>query len=235
MKTLIFVVSFTLFALLQIGCASKGFNRGELKEQVGVVKPQYDDQEIKETFAKKANLPKPFKIGVYFKSPGRARGMDGDWRWTEQDKAQLEEIGKDLKSTGLVSEVFPIVGSVVTDESIKSLRLAAAKHHADALLIIGGAGQIDRYLNDWAWTYALLVPTLFVRGSVVDTLFITNATLWDVRNEYLYLTAEAEAITQNIYAAALGASDKVLLDQAKAESLKNLKGELMKMMKGTKL
>src|SRR5262245_2869421 len=144
MKTVSIFVCFAVMSLFQAGCASKGFNRGELIEQVGVIKPKYHDKEIKDAFAKKSNLPKPFKHGVYFKSPHKTKGMDGEWRWTEQDKALLEEIGKELKSEGIVSDVFPILGTLVADEDLKSLRLVAAKHHADALLIVGGAGQIDR-------------------------------------------------------------------------------------------
>jgi hypothetical protein len=235
MKAIYVIIPFVVLTLLQTGCSSKGFNRGELKEQVGVLKPKFDDKEIKEAFTKKSNLPKPFKLGVYFKSPNKTKGMDGEWRWTEQDKALLEEIGQEMKSEGLVSEIIPIMGSLVADEDIKSLRLVAAKHQADALLIVGGAGQIDRYINNWGWSYALLLPTFFVPGSQADTLFITNATLWDVRNEYLYLTAEAEATTKDTYIAAFGKQDKDLLDQTKTESLTNLKGELKKMIKGTKL
>lgn len=235
LQIILFLISFGALTSLHVGCASKGFNRGELKEQIGVIKPKYDDNEIKEAFTKKPNLPKPFKLAVYFKSPRRSKGMDGEWRWTEQDKALLEEIGKELKAEGVVSDVFPIMGSLVADEDLKSLRLVAAKHHADALLIVGGVGQIDRYINNWGWTYALLVPAFFVPGSEADTLFLSNASLWDVRNEYLYLTAEAEATTKKTYIAAFGKQDKELVDQAKTESLNNLKGEIKKMIKGTKL
>lgn len=224
-----------LFMGSVLGCASKGFNRGELREQVGVVKPEYNDKEIKDEFSKKSNLPRGFKLGVYFKSPSSAKNASNNWRWTEQDKSVLEDIAKDLKSEGIASDVFPILGSLVADEDIKSLRLAAAKHHADALLVIGGAGQIDRYINRWGWTYALILPTLFVPGSEADTLFITTASLWDVRNEYLYLSAEAESTVKNTYVAAFGKQDKELVNDAKTESLVHLKGELKKMLKGTKL
>jgi hypothetical protein len=219
-----------------LGCASKGFNRGELQNQVGVIKPVHDDKEIKDAFDKKPNLPKAFKVGVYFKSPERAnKNLLTNWRWTEEDKAILETVVSDLKKDGIVSDVFPIQGSLVADEDLKSLRLAAAKHHADALLVIGGAGQIDRYINGLGWTYALLLPALFVPGSEAETLFITNASLWDVRNEYLYLSAETEATTKKTYIAAFGQQDKDLLNDAKTKSLMNLKDELSKMIKGKKL
>lgn len=229
------IVLISLLAVFQIGCSSKGFNRGDLKAQIGVIQPQYNDQEIKEAFQKKSNLPKPFKLGVYFKSPNRTKGMIGDWRWTEQDKAIFEEVAKELKAEGIISDVFPIMGSLVSSEDMKSLRLVAAKHQADALLIIGGAGEIDRYINNWGWSYAFLLPTLFVPGSQADTLFMTHASLWDVRNEFLYLTAEAEATLKNTYVAAFGHQDKELINQAKLESLNNLKVEIKKMLQGKKL
>lgn len=231
----LWLLLFLPIVLLQFGCASKGFNRGELKEQVGVIRPAFDDKEIKEAYNKKPNLPKPFKLGVYFTTPKSAKGADKQWRWTEQDKALLEEIGKELKSEGLVSDVFPIVDTLVQSDELKSLRLVAAKHQADALLIVSGAGQIDRYINNWGWSYALLLPALFVPGSQADTLFVTSATMWDVRNEYLYLTAEAEATGKDTYIAAFGKQDKDLIDEAKTQSLGNLKQELKKMIKGTKL
>lgn len=224
----------TAVAVLTFGCASKGFNRGALQEQVGVLKPAYDDNEIKDAYNKKHNLPKPFKLGVYFMSSKQSH-VEPQWRWTEQDKSLLEEIGAELRAEGVVSDVFPIVGSLVTAEDLKSLRLVAAKHQADALLVVSGGAQIDRYINKWGWSYILLLPTLFVPGSEVDTLFIANASMWDVKNEFLYLTAEAEATSSDSYVAAFEKRDKDLVDEVKTQSLKKLKRELMKMIKGTKL
>jgi hypothetical protein len=234
MKSMISGLSLVL--LFQLGCASKGFNRGELKNQIGVTAPTYDDSAIKAAFAKKANLPKPFKLAVYFKSPASAKSANEnlEWRWTEQDKSVFDELTNDLKAKGLVSEVLPLNTSLITDEGIKSLRLAAAQMHADALLVVGGASDIDRYMNNWGWAYTLLVPTLFVPGSQADTLFMSNATLWDVRNEFLYLSAEAEATTQERYVAAFAKPDKVLINEAKTASLTNLKGEISKMVDGAK-
>lgn len=230
------VLKYFVFAALTLsvfGCVSTGFNRGALREQIGVVKPTYDDTQIKEAFTKKANLPKPFKLGVYFRQPQVVRG-ESKWRWSDQDKATLDEIGIELKSEGVVSEVFPIFDSVATSDDLKSLRLAAAKHQADALLIVSGATQIDRYTNNWGWSYLLLVPALFVPGSSADTLFVANASMWDVKNEFLYLTAETEATSSITYVPAFAKNDKDLIDQAKTLSMAKLKIELKKMIKGAK-
>ncbi len=234
-KHLALVATILAAAIFQIGCASRGFNRGELKEQIGVTKPKFDDKDIKEAYNKKPNLPKPFRLAVYFKNPSNMNRPDFSWHWSPADKAFLEEIGKALTKDNVVADVFPIVGSIVQDEDLRSLRLIAAKHQADALLVVSGAGQIDRYINNWGWTYALVVPALFVKGSQADTLFMSSASLWDVKNEYLYLTAETEATTSDRYIAAFGKQDKELIDEAKTKSLQNLKGEIEKMIRGTKL
>lgn len=218
------------------GCKSKGFNRGELNAQLGVATPQYDDNAIKAAFAKKANLPKPFKLAVYYKTPVEINQTKAEWRWTDEDRALLEQALGDLtKDRQIVSEVFPLMNSLVANEDIKSIRLAASRYQADAVLIIGGVGQIDRYTNNWGWSYALLLPVFFVPGSESQTLFMTNASLWDVRNEFLYLTAESEATVPENYVAAFGKRDQELLGSAKSEALKKLATELQKMIKGSKI
>ncbi len=219
-----------ILCFLITGCAS-GFNRGQLKQQIGVIHARFDDGDIQAAYNKKAALPKPFKLGIFFKSPANEK-----WRWSEQDKAYVtEELVKELKADGLVADVFPISNTLVADEDLKSLRLAAAKHQADALLIVGGGAQVDRYMNNWGWTYALLLPAFFVPGSKADTLFVANASLWDVRNEFLYLTAEAEATRSKTYVAAFGTKDKDLIVEAKLEAMSGLQTELRKMIKGVKL
>ena len=230
------VFAFCILAIIfAAGCSSKGFNRGELQAQVSVVKPSFDESEIKKAFDKKPNLPKPFKIAVYYKAPSFPKNDQGKWRWTDEDKAILDGVVSGLKASGAVSEIFPIISTIVQDESLKSLRLVAAKHQADALLIITGAAQTDRYINGWGWSYILLAPALFVPGSEADALFLSSASLWDVRNEYLYLTSEAEASVHETHIAAFGKRDEELFNQAKSKALANLKVELSKMINGEKL
>lgn len=61
-----------------------------------------------------------------------------------------------------------------------------------------------------------LLLTLFVQGSEADAIFVTSASLWDVKNGYLYLTAESEGIVKDKYAAAFGKSDKDLMNESRA-------------------
>lgn len=63
---------------------------------------------------------------------------------------------------------------------------------------------------------------------------MANAALWDVRNEYLYLTAEAEGEVKDSYIAAFGKTDKELSSETKLKALASLKGEIKKMIKGVR-
>ncbi len=226
-----FLISLTLFVS---GCASKGFNRGALQDQIGVKSPVVADKDIKEVLSRKSNLPKPFKLAIYFKKPDASDFKSPKWRWSDKDKDLILDAATELKSENLISDVFPILGSLVEGNDLKSIRVAAAKHGADAVLVIDGAGEIDKYINNWGWTYILLAPALFVPGSEADTLFMSSAAMWDVRNEFLYLSAEAEGKTNETHIALFGEKDEMRFEKAKTASLSNLKTEITRMVKGIK-
>lgn len=69
---------------------SFGFNRGKLKEQAGISKSVYDDKEIKEVYNKKPNLPKPFKLALYFKNPigSKNKVMNIEHTWPQSEGAR---------------------------------------------------------------------------------------------------------------------------------------------------
>lgn len=230
MKT---IITSLLLSFLLVGCASKGFNRGELKDQIGVKKLQVNDAEIKEVLKRKANLPKPFKLAVYFAKPANSlTHLRTKWRWTDKDRDALKSVEEQLKKEGLVSQVIPMMDSLVKEQDIKSIRLAAAKYGADAVLVIDGVADIDRYMNKLGYSYALLIPALFVPGSEVDGLFIANASLWDVRNEFLYLTAESEGTFYENYIPVFGTKDKEIIQASKQKAMEQLSKNISDMIKG---
>jgi hypothetical protein len=138
----------------------------------------------------KPQLPSPFNIAIYFAPSNR------DWNWLSEDKNTLLEIGSELKSKNIISNVFIIGDAIMEGTNNKAIRLAAARAGADAVLIIKGVSDIDRYNNILGPTYFLLLTLYFVPGTVIDSLFMVNASLWDVRNQYLYLSAEAEGFAK---------------------------------------
>lgn len=68
----------------------------------------------------------------------------------------------------------------------------AAQQGADTLLLVRGASQMEGGLNAKALSYIALVPMFFVEGNNVQSSFVTQAVLWDVRKPFVHLGVETE-------------------------------------------
>lgn len=226
MKTFINVL-ICLQLIIFIGCASKrkGFNRGALQNSMNQV--VVTDKNIEQTLHLKPQLPKKFKLGVYF-SQLRKTGYSGPYlRWTPEDKESFEDLEKELLETGRVSKVVLINDATVTEPNLKSVRLAAAQHGLDAVMIISGAYQFNMYPNYYAWSYLAVAPAFFVNGNVSESIVINRATMWDVRNQYLYMTAETEELNIKTHPALIRDSKK-MATETKRQAIGNLKAEIKK-------
>jgi len=213
------IITIALALLLAACASSSGFNRDYLRSSLEKDKPEVTDDEIRKALEASAQLPKPFKLAVY------TRLHTYNVNWSEEDKNELEILEKNLRAAGVVSDVVYLNSSMIEGESHAAIRLAAAHTGSDAVLIVHGAGTIDRYNNVLGASYILLVTPLFVPGTVTDGLFMLGASLWDVRNQYLYLSAEAEAEATKTAPGFL-LDDKAVLDEAKSKSVRLLRKEL---------
>jgi hypothetical protein len=188
------------------------------------------DSEIAKTLSLKPQLPKPFVLAVYFKEPTfERRTLNQKWRWTDEDEQTILSSLDNLKKNGELAAIIPISDAVVSGQDIKSLRLAAAHYGADALMVVTGTSDRDSYENNWGWTYIALVTAFFVPASVNDVLFIADATLWDVRNGYLYAAANAESISRETHPAVF-VDVKEQVNHAKTDTLNQLRNEFLKRM-----
>lgn len=215
-----------LSALLLItSCTtSRGFNRDNLKQQLDN-KTSIDESEINQAQSAKAKLPRPFKVAIYFQEPGKSEVERIDWSWSDEDKQRILKTVEKFKSNGEISQSFMLNTKAHPD--VKSLKQAAAKQGADALLVISGINDLDKYNTELGWTYALVLPTLFVPATVSDIIFISRAVMWDVRYDFSYLTAESESMINRRYPAVFRTDKKQNLE-AKEESIKGLQEELGK-------
>ena len=223
MKTIFLSLVMTLFLS---GCSTKEFKRDEMFAQLNQ-NAEVTDRDIDSVLKLKPQLPRPFTLGVYFSSPRNAeyRYSDTRWNWTPQEQEQVTASLQPLKDKHIVKEILFIPQSMVEAKDLKSVRMAAARHGADAVLVIKGIADADSSINNWGATYALLLPALFVPGTDTKSLFISNASLWDVRNEYLYLTAEADAENNKTSPAAFSDKDKSV-EEAKTASVAQLSEKL---------
>jgi len=220
-----------LMILSLTACAtSRGFDRGNLRhylsEETVAEEKVITDAEIAKALELKPQLPERFKLAIFFVHPESWSYYDRDWKWMGEDKDKLLEISKELVSQNVVSDVFVLNDSIVSRQDLKSIRLAAARAGADAVLVVNGTSDIDRYNNFLGASYIFIVTPLFVPGTVVDALFMTSATMWDVRNEYLYLSIEAEGMANQVSPAAFIEEDEVI-KEAKALAISTLKDKVL--------
>ncbi len=145
--------------------------------------------------------------------------------WTPKDKETVLASARMLVEKGIVSDVLPVDEALVEGEGLRAIRLAAARAGADAVLVVDGVADVDRHFNGWAALYALLVTVWFVPGSDVDVLHLTHAALWDVRNEYLYLSLETEG-TQSTWGSVALVDEDGAVAAARAKALAMLGKEV---------
>jgi len=216
-----------LLVLIVTACApSRGFDRGNLRGQIAD-KQVVTEEDIKKALELKPQLPSPFKLAVYFAPPKEIRTYyhGRQWQWSGEDKDLVLAMGTELKSKNMLSDIFSLTDSIVEGNDNRAIRLAAARAGADAVLIVNGAGSIDRYNNAWGASYILLVTPFFIPGTVADGLVMVNATMWDVKNQYLYLSAEAEGTAKETNPAFFIEEGRII-NAAKAKALVALKNEL---------
>lgn len=214
-----------LLVVALTGCASsRGFDRGNLRTQIA---DQYGTTEGDGNHAgeQKPHLRMPFKLALYFTPPKSDRRHERCWNWKAEDKELFLSMRAELKRNKVISDVSVIVDSMLGGDDNKAVRLAAARAGADAVLIVHGISSIDRYNNSYGITYILLVTPLFVPGTEADGLFMVNASMWDVRSNYLYMTAEAEGSAKQTRPAFL-ISESRITNVAKSSALTLLKNEL---------
>jgi rhombotail lipoprotein len=236
MKRKSIFIGIAISLLLLSGCAlQKGLNRGAIKESMYSAQIVTDD-EIKRVLELKPQVKFPFKLGIYFSDSlnGWCDGCHTKWKKDEQDITWLDP----LKAEGIISEIIPISSITVAKDGdkysfLKSIRLAAARHNVDAVLVVDYNSGVDRYNNFSSFLYITIIGGYLIPGTHSDALVIMNGALWDVRNEYLYLTVEAEGTANKIGPAFL-LEDKDSVQSAKESALKQFKDEVIKRMKNLK-
>ena len=115
---------------------------------------------------------------------------DQNWKWNTDDARSIGEWAADYFSSNAVVETFVISDLVLRGTEISDLRLAAARQGADVLLVLGGDTTVRHYWNPLAVLYATGIGYFIAPGSHADATFTLKGALWDVGNEYLYLTLE---------------------------------------------
>jgi hypothetical protein len=228
-------------ALIGANCSSTGYSRTSLANN----KPTdilIDDAEIKKYTDLKPQVSLPFKIGVYV-----VENENSLFRIDGNEKNELLAIEADLKKRGIVSQMYLIKKNISnpleekevsgyqnryqqrtdTLNSIKAVRILAAKYGADAVLIVNPEVTVKRTCNGFCSLYLTIAGIWLAPGSEREVIFNVNASLWDVKNEYLYLTAESEAVKTKTRPYGI-LDEEALIKEAKTEAFTSFVKELGK-------
>lgn len=174
-----------LITVILTGCASQGFNQGYIDNEFAVAGLEQTEEDIQRILDLEPALGRPFTLGIYFEDyygihAKKAKGIVLD---------DLSPMLQQLKNAGIIDDFFVINNSTVRENNIKDVRIAAARHHADAVLMIDNYRDSDRYINPLGITYLTVVAAYILPGTEVEAIGAVSATLWDTRNEYLYATS----------------------------------------------
>lgn len=218
-------VWFLLCVSIVTACsASRGFDRASLRSRMAPQK-QVAEEDIRSARDTQPRLSPPFKLALYFSKPAADRRYGRVWMWRPEDRDKLLSLEPELKKHGVISELVVIGDCMLEGADDRAVRLAAARTGADAVLIVNGVSDVDRFNNALAYSYWLLVTPLVVAGTEADGLFLANASLWDVRTPYRYLSVDSEGMARDIKPVVF-VNEKRALAGAKTMALDALKREL---------
>lgn len=99
---------------------------------------------------------------------------------------------KALEETGMVKVIFISSVIVSANPGFHEMRLAAARLHADAMLLYAVADSSDSRTNLGGLLYLSVVGAFFSPGSESAVLTFAKGACFDVENEFLEFTVEGE-------------------------------------------
>ncbi len=142
----------------------------------------------------------------------------------------MEGWAEALRKEGIATEVSFMSTMFSQGETIQELRAAAAKHGADALLVLEGAAVTDSYMNPAALFNVTVVGGFLVPGSHRDALFLMEGGLVGVNNGFLYASMEAEGEGRTL-APTFIIEAKDAIERAKQEAITAFGPELLRRMR----
>jgi hypothetical protein len=126
-----------------------------------------------------------------------------------------------LRDQQILTDIFVLMDSTVQAENIDGIRQAGSRYRADAVLIVDGAGAIDRYNNRFAWLYPTVIGAYLAPGTESDALVIATGSLWAVRSEWRAPIQTVEGVSK-VVGSAVFVDDNAALEDAKRQAIQAL-------------
>jgi rhombotail lipoprotein len=155
----------------------------------------------------------------------------GTRSWTQAERAAIEAWRPELVELGLVSDLVVIpmltVGvSAKPGDPLAVARTAAARHHADAVLVVSEVEDSSSWLNPWSILDLTIIGAWFAPGHDVEVVTILEGVVLDVRSGYLHASGQGEGDVRE-RRAWVHADDPALSLEARTEALSELGRDLM--------
>lgn len=135
----------------------------------------------------------PARVLLYqVPSSGRTK-IDSPLKVLELREATSEQMRKALEATGVFASVdflpevlLPAGGP----PDLKTVRIAAARAQADAILVYSTEAGYESKPNDWSLLYLTLLGAFVVPGTDDTSMAVSKAVLLDVPSGYIYFVTE---------------------------------------------
>lgn len=210
-------------SVLLIGCTatSQGFDR-EAMRAVMQAPIELAQTEIAGSALAAAQPPVvPFRLALYFVPqtlPAHRSLRPAEWVST--DKERLIKWLAPLRQEAILSEILLLVDPTIRNADAPAIRQAAGRYGADAVMVIQGVGEVDRYDNGYAVLYPTLIGAYLAPGTHSDALFLISGALHAVRSDWRDTqTVEGHA---EVVGPTMAVQDGPVMAQAKQAALNEL-------------
>jgi hypothetical protein len=216
-----FAITVVLLVALSAGCAgSQGFDRAAMNEVLHV--DPFSDRDSHAPSNLGSPLSPPFRLGIFFADHNFPNHQSlRKVEWLSADRERLLHGLAPLRDQQILTDIFVLMDSTVQAENIDGIRQAGARYGADAVLIVDGAGAIDRYNNRFAWLYPTVIGAYLAPGTESDALVIATGSLWAVRSEWRAPIQTVEGVSK-VVGSAVFVDDNAALEDAKRQAIQAL-------------
>ncbi len=207
-----------LLGSLLAGCAaSQGFDRDAIRTMLPSHSPLHES--VDAASPPSGTLATPFRLALYFMDntfPPHGNFFTADW--VSEDHALVDHWFSPLQEEQILAGTLVLAESLRDQSDDRRIHRTAARYGADVVLIVEGAGAVDRYHNKYAAFYPTLLGAYVAPGTQTDALFLVYGRLWDLRSDQLWesLTVEGQAQTVG---PAMFVQDRQVLTEAKKAAL----------------
>ena len=189
MKNCICLLILVSLALALSGCTS--FDKVAAEKRLATENP------IVQTTG--SSLAKPFKLGILldFETADSSGEYRRDWSWDDYEKKMVSSYADSLVKEGGVSEYFFIPEGNMPLQDLNAVMRKASENKADALLVIRGVINVNKYMNFFGILDPTIIGALVLPGSNMDVTLLAHLDLWDLKNQKPLISLKSDGIQKD--------------------------------------